>query len=124
MSNHHISIIYKEGNSQANLSFNQESDRILASKGDTLSFSFDGPDQLNDAVLLVGPRRKQAARSPFDGGNQINIEPEAKYTIDQANGLWGFSVSFSTVNKDGISQFYFLPDPELQVGSNLSLSSS
>jgi len=124
MPNHHISILYTEGNPQANWSSTQQSDRILASKGDTLSFSFDGPDQLNDAVLLVGPRSRQAARSPFDDGNQINIEPEAEYTIDQAKGLWGFSVSFSTVDKDGISQFYFLPDPELQVGSNLPGSSS
>ena len=124
MPNHHISIIYKESNPQAHWSLNEQSDRILASKGDTLSFSFDGPDQLNYAVLLVGPRSKQAARSPFDDGNQINIEPEAEYTIDQANGLWGFSVSFSTVDKNGISQFYFLPDPELQVGSHRPGSSS
>ena len=119
MPNHHIDIQYVAGNPQASWSLELQSDRIRARKGDTVSFSFSGPDALSDAVMMAGPRRKEIARSPFEGGNQLNIAPDARYKIDQLEGLWGFSVAFTTIGTDGISQFYFLPDPELEVGSNI-----
>ena len=116
--NHEIRVMYDAGNPQASWAPRpQGTDTIQASKNDTIRFTFVGPDTLTDAVMLTGPRKKEAERSPFDGGNQINIEPDAKYTIDKENGLWGFSVAFTTINADGISNFYFLPDPELEVGS-------
>ena len=118
MQNHEIRVIYDAGNPQASWEPRPEgSDRIQAMKDDTISFKFMGPATLTDAVMMTGPRRKQAERSPFAGGNQINIEPGAKYTIDQQSGLWGFSLTFTTIDADGISNFYFLPDPELEVGS-------
>ena len=116
--NHEIRVKYDAGNPQASWAPRpQGTDRIQASMNDTISFKFEGPDPLTDAVMMTGPRMKEAERSPFAGGNQINIEPGARYTIDKENGLWGFSVAFTTINADGISNFYFLPDPELEVGS-------
>lgn len=119
MQNHHIDIKYAAGNPQASWSLEQLGDRIKVNMGDTISFGFSGPDTLSDAVMMAGPRCREVERSPFDGGNRINVEPGARYRIDKPKGLWGFSVAFSTMGQDGIANFYFLPDPELEVGSNL-----
>ncbi|UVW27241.1 hypothetical protein [Massilia sp. H6] len=116
--NHEINVIYQAGQPQATWTPRpQGTDRIQANVNDTISFVFDGPETLTNAVMMSGPRKKGEDGSPFDGGNQINIVPGTPYTIDKNAGLWGFSIAFTTVNADGVSNFYFLPDPELEVGS-------
>lgn len=116
--NHEIRVIYDAGNPQASWAPRPKgTDSIQANMNDTISFTFEGPDCLTNAIMMTGPREKETGRSPFKGGNQINIEPGARYTIDKENGLWGFSLSFTTIDAQGISNFYFLPDPELEVGS-------
>lgn len=119
MANHQIEIIYDANNPQATWAPRPKgSNQIPAEKGDTISFTFTGPDTVTDAVMLTGPRKENANRSPFGGGTQINIVPDSEYKIDKAKGLWGFAIAFTTTGADGTVSFYFLPDPELEVGSN------
>lgn len=117
MNNHNVQINFVADNPQATWLDEQGSDRIKARMGDSITFHFKGPGQVGDALMMSGPRRKDTSGAPFEGGGQINIEPDTPYTIDKEKGLWGFSIMFKT-SKDGVDKFYFLPDPELEVGSN------
>lgn len=117
MKNHNVQINFVADNPQATWLDEQGSDRINAGMGDTITFTFNGPGKVGDALMMSGPRRKGTTGSPFEGGGQINIEPGATYSIDKEKGLWGFSIMFK-VCQDDVDKFYFLPDPELEVGSN------
>jgi hypothetical protein len=38
--------------------------------------------------------------------------------VGNADGLWCFSIAFTARNADATTSFYYLPDPEVQVGSH------
>jgi hypothetical protein len=116
MANYQIDISYDAESSNASWKLDgQQPTPIVVSATDTVSFHFDGPGTLSSAILLTGPIAPDTPASPFRGGAQINIAPDYPLAISGALGLWGFAVSFTTT-QDGISSFYFLPDPELEVG--------
>lgn len=88
-----------------------------------LGFRFDGPDSVVQAVLLIRPLQNTASPSPFAQVNPISLFCAGEDLfltpcINQLAGLWGFSIMFMTKNQQGSGNgFYFLPDPELAVGS-------
>ena len=92
---------------------------IKANVGDTLTFDFRLPDtpsvELASAMLFAGPRKPASAHSPFNQ-SQIPLVQGSKVKVAN-DGFWGFSIAFTTTNKEGVSSFFFLPDPELEVGS-------
>jgi len=124
MTNREITIIYDADNPQATWAPRPKgSNQIVVKKGDTISFTFEGPGTFTDAVMMTGPRKKNADPapnpnpSPFGGPSQVNIKPHVEYKIDATDGSWGLAIMFATTGTDGKVKFYFLPDPELEVGS-------
>lgn len=92
--------------------------KMTAQPGDTLAFSFVGPKDvtttLSDAVLFSGPSQHCSEPSPFRS-SQIQLTKHPKVLVEN-DGLWGFAIAF-TLTQGSTSTFYFLPDPELEVGS-------
>lgn len=88
--------------------------------GDTIAVNYRGPApgaDISSSILIAGPKKKGLPQSPFDDdGNPVDLLKFPLLTIDRKSGRWGFSVSFA-VDSGGNTRFYFLPDPELQVGS-------
>lgn len=117
MANYQIDISYDTTSSTATWKLDgQQPDPISIKPTDTISFRFDGPGTLSSAILMTGPRAAGTALSPFVGGSQLNITPDYPLAPAGVLGTWGFTVSFTTMT-DGVSSFYYLPDPELEVGS-------
>ncbi|VXB82846.1 hypothetical protein [Massilia sp. 9I] len=115
-----VTIQFNPGNPMATWSIDGKIEALIAAqKGDTLAFNFEMPDspamELASAMLFAGPRQPSTQISPFNK-TQIPIVQGSKVRVEH-DGLWGFSIAFTAVTKDGISSFYFLPDPELEVGS-------
>ena len=116
MPNYQIDVSYDANSSTASWKLDgQQPTPIVVTAHDTISFTFDGPGTLSSAILMTGPIASGTPSSPFLGGSQINIAPNYPLSITGGTGLWGFAVSFTTTT-DGISSFYYLPDPELEVG--------
>ena len=95
-------------------------DRIKANPGDQLSFEYNGPDTVIEVVVMVGPLVPDCSSpSPFDAPSPVHIKPYQTLRIKaDAKGVWGFSIAFRTQSETtGASAFYFVPDPELAVGS-------
>jgi hypothetical protein len=88
----------------------------MVSTQDTVSFTFNGPGTLSSAILLTGTLVANQPSSPFAGGSQLNIAPNYPLPVAGSLGLWGFTISFTTLT-EGVSNFYYLADPELEVGS-------
>jgi hypothetical protein len=118
---HHLTITYVEGQMLATWSLDgtpfQDGDEFRAQPGDKVAFQFDGPGDIAECVLISGPLETGCGGSPFVEGNRINLKAHSTLNIGQQQGLWGFTVSFSARNADATTSFYYLPDPELQVGS-------
>lgn len=97
-------------------------DILLLDAGDTIKVKYEqsgssGKPNVTSSILLAGPKKSKLPKSPFDSDtNPIDLVANPKLTIDSTNGLWGFTVSFTVEDQDTTS-FYYLPDPELQVGS-------
>jgi hypothetical protein len=93
-------------------------DTFFVEPGDKVAFVFDGPDDLAECVLISGQMESRChGSSPFTEGNRVNLKANSTLTVGKAPGTWGFTVSFSTRAGDGTSAFYYLPDPEMEVGS-------
>ena len=92
---------------------------IQAQKNDTLTFQFDAPAgtsmTLSDAMVFAGPRKHSQHSSPIQK-NQFPVKNGESVKIDN-DGSWGFAIAF-TMTQDSLSSFFFLPDPELEVGSH------
>jgi hypothetical protein len=115
-----ITIQFNPGNPMATWSIDGKIEALIkAQVGDQLSFHFKMPDtppsELASAMLFAGPRKPSTAISPFRQ-KQIPITQGSKVKVEH-DGLWGFSIAFTTVAQDGVNSFFFLPDPELEVGS-------
>lgn len=92
--------------------------------GDTFNFVFTGgasaipASTVKKAVLIAGWREASAGQgsSPFTkDSNDIDLVSESTLTVGTRLGKWGFVVSFSTVEPNGMTHFYFLPDPEIEI---------
>ena len=115
-------ITYVEGQTLATWSLDgvqrDDGDQFQVQPGDKIAFQFDGPGDIAECVLISGQMSsKSHGSSPFTEGNRINLRANSTVNVGQQQGLWGFTVSFSAYNGDGTSSFYYLPDPELQVGT-------
>jgi len=119
-SNYNITIQFNPGNPMATWSVDGKIEAFISAQiGDTLAFNFEMPDtpsvELASATLFAGPRKPATDISPFNK-TQIQIVQGSKVKVEH-DGFWGFSIAFTTVTQNGVSSFYFLPDPELEVGS-------
>ena len=93
-------------------------DIFFVEPGDKVTFRFDGPGDLAECVLVSGQMENRChGSSPFTEGNRINLKANSTLTVGKAQGTWGFTVSFSAHVGDGTTAFYYLPDPEMEVGS-------
>lgn len=90
--------------------------------GDTIKVKYaqsdnPGAPKVISSILLAGPKQSELPQSPFDADSSpIDLVANPKLTIDSTVGIWGFSVAFTVEYKNSTS-FYYLPDPELEVGS-------
>jgi len=120
MADYNIAIQFNPGNPMATWSIDGKIEALIkAQPDDTLTFDFRLPDSpsvtLSSAMLFAGPRKPESLPSPFNH-SQIPLVQGSKVKVTN-DGLWGFSIAFTTISQEGISSFYFLPDPELEVGS-------
>ncbi|MFS2022065.1 hypothetical protein ACL58G_21350 [Massilia sp. GER05] len=119
---HQLVVTYVKGQTTATWSLDgvphHDGDALKVQSGDKITFQFDGPDDIAECVLISGKMETKChGGSPFTEGNRINLKANSTVVVGQQHGLWGFTVSFSTSNSDGTSSFYFLPDPEVDVGT-------
>jgi hypothetical protein len=119
-----LTITYVEGQTLATWKLDgvpqDDGDSFSAQPGDKIAFQFEGPGDIAECVLISGQMVDTCrSKSPFTEGNRINLKAHSTLTVASEYGVWGFTVSFSVHNSDGTSSFYFLPDPEMEVGSHL-----
>ena len=119
---HHLLVTYVKGETTATWSLDgaphQDGDPFKVQPGDKVEFQFSGPDDIAECVLISGQMDSRShGSSPFTEGNRINLKAHSTVNVGQQQGVWGFTVSFSTRNGDGTSSFYYLPDPEMDVGT-------
>lgn len=119
---HQLLITYVKDNPTATWSLDgvpqQDGDKFKVQQGDKVTFQFNGPDDIAECVLISGQMESKChGSSPFTEGNRINLKAHNTVNVGQQQGLWGFTVSFSTRNGEGTSSFYYLPDPEMEVGT-------
>ncbi|GAA4655323.1 hypothetical protein GCM10025794_14260 [Massilia kyonggiensis] len=121
---HQLVVTYVPGQTLATWSLDgvqhEDGDQFQVQPGDKVSFQFDGPSDIAECVLICGQMASRChGSSPFTEGNRVNLKANSTVTVGKSLGVWGFTVSFSTHNGDGTSSFYYLPDPEMQVGTML-----
>jgi hypothetical protein len=113
---HSITVVCEKGSNIARWSSNGSDPAVVkAQKGDTVSFTIDAPGTVVQATLMSGPRAL-GSKGPLFGGNPIDLMKKQPLSVGNSVGRWGFAIAIET-QQDGISSFYFLPDPELEVGS-------
>lgn len=119
---HQLTVTYVAGQTIATWSLDgllrTNDDTFFVEPGDKIAFRFDGPGDLAECVLISGQMESRChGSSPFTEGNRINLKANSTLTVGKAEGTWGFTVSFSAHAGDGTTAFYYLPDPEMEVGS-------
>jgi hypothetical protein len=119
---HQLTINYVQGQTLATWSLDgvqrEDGDQFQAQPGDKVAFQFNGPGDVAECVLISGQMQSSChGSSPFSEGNRVNLKAHSTLTVGANLGMWGFSVSFSAYTGDGTTTFYYLPDPELQVGT-------
>jgi hypothetical protein len=119
---HELTVTYVAGQTIATWSLDgvqrANDDIFFVEPGDKVAFRFDGPGDLAECVLVSGQMESRChGSSPFTEGNRINLKANSTLTVGRAEGTWGFTVSFSAHAGDGTTAFYYLPDPEMEVGS-------
>jgi len=120
---HQLTVTYVQGQTLATWSLDgvpyQDGDPFTVQPGDKVAFQFNGPGDIAECVLIAGQMESQShSSSPFTEGNRINLKANSTLNVGKALGMWGFSISFSAHNGDGTTAFYYLPDPEMIVGSH------
>ncbi|MFS2218200.1 hypothetical protein ACEN9H_15555 [Massilia cellulosiltytica] len=123
---HQLLVTYVEGQTLASWSLNgvpqNDGDLFDAQPGDKVAFQFEGPGDIAECVLISGQMNSRChGSSPFTEGNRVNLKAHSTLNVGQLMGLWGFTISFSARNGDGSTSFYYLPDPEMNVGSILPM---
>jgi hypothetical protein len=119
---HQLAVTYIQGQTMATWSIDgvacQDGDSFQAQPGDKVAFQFEGPGDIAECVLISGQMQSSChGSSPFTEGNRINLKANSTLNVGKGDGAWGFTVSFSVHNGDGTTAFYYLPDPEVFVGS-------
>jgi len=119
---HQLTVSYVAGQTLASWSLDgvqyQDGDAIQLQPNDRIVFQFDGPGDIAECVLISGQMQTTChGSSPFTEGNRINLKANNTVTVGKYMGTWGFTISFSAHNGDGTTAFYYLPDPEVDVGS-------
>lgn len=117
-----LTVTYTQGQTLATWSLDdvqhQDGDIIKVLPNDKIVFQFDGPGDIAECVLISGQMQSTChGSSPFTEGNRINLKANNTVTVGKYQGTWGFTISFSAHNGDGTTAFYYLPDPETEVGS-------
>ena len=120
---HQLTVTYFQNQTLAAWSLDgvpqKDGDPFLAQPGDKVAFQFEGPGDIAECVLISGQMQDTSQGStPFVEGNRINLKAHSTLTVGQPTGAWGFTVSFSAHAGDGTTAFYYLPDPEVIVGSH------
>nr|WP_314543069.1 hypothetical protein [uncultured Massilia sp.] len=112
-----LKITYTLGQELATWSYNNVDSQECcgAHPGDLVDVIFDGPGDVNQAVMLCGQMGTEKISSPFIQGNQIDVTRTPTLQVGQNLGRWGFSLAFSARNADGTSSFYYVPDPEIVI---------
>lgn len=121
--NYQLTVTYVQGQTLATWSLDgvqhQDGDVIHVSPGDKITFLFAGPGDIAECVLISGQMQSGThSSSPFTEGNRINLKANSTVNVGKALGTWAFTVSFSAYNGDGTTSFFYLPDPEMEVGSH------
>lgn len=117
-----LTVTYVQGQTLATWSLDgtqrQDGDSFDVAPGDKIAFQFDGPGDIAECVLISGQMENRChGSSPFTEGNRINLKANSTVNVGKAAGAWGFTISISAHNGDGTTAFYYLPDPEVVVGS-------
>jgi hypothetical protein len=118
-----LTVTYVQGQTLASWSLDgvphQDGDVIQVVPGDKIAFQFSGPGDIAECVLITGQMKSTChSSSPFTEGNRINLKANSTVTVGKALGTWAFTISFSAYNGDGTTSFFYLPDPEMEVGSH------
>jgi hypothetical protein len=118
-----LTVTYVQGQTLATWSLDgvqhQDGDVIQVVPGDKITFQFSGPGDIAECVLITGQMQSTChSSSPFTEGNRINLKANSTVTVGKALGTWAFTISFSAYNGDGTTAFFYLPDPEMEVGSH------
>lgn len=93
--------------------------KLQFNKNDTLQFGYAVGASVLASVLINAEKNAPSQQPLFsDQGNSIDLlkVKDAKLKIAAQKGDWGFTVALCIAQPDGAA-FYFVPDPELQVGS-------
>ncbi|WP_296945820.1 hypothetical protein [uncultured Massilia sp.] len=116
---HELKITFSQGRELASWEFDDKGTEKCCNvlPGDKINLTFDGPGHLAEGVLLCGQMQEGLSSSAFVEGNHINLKEHRTLTVAQQMGLWGFSIAFSARNVDATTSFYYVPDPEVDVGS-------
>lgn len=118
-----LTVTYVQGQTLATWSLDgvqhEDGDVIQVTPGDKITFQFSGPGDIAECVLITGQMQSTChSSSPFTEGNRINLKANSTVTVGKALGTWAFTISFSAHNGDGTTAFFYLPDPEMEVGSH------
>ena len=121
--NYQLTVTYVQGQTLATWSLDgvqhQDGEVIHVSPGDKITLVFSGPGEIAECVMISGQMQSGAhSSSPFTEGNRINLKANSTVNVGKALGTWAFTVSFSAYNGDGTTSFFYLPDPEMEVGSH------
>ncbi|GGZ01983.1 hypothetical protein ACFFTM_08565 [Pseudoduganella plicata] len=117
MKRHIFSVKFGSGNVNATWLFDQtKSNPCRVSQGDEIEFVFGGTGKLGECVLLSGTNIANEPASPFSEMTPIRLHQNKVVTISQPSQTWGFTLAFTVITDQG-TQFQYIPDPELQVGS-------
>ena len=119
---HQITVSYAQGQTIATWSLDgvpfKDGDSFWAQQGDKVAFQFEGPGDIAECVLISGKMQSSCHHSsPFAEGNRINLKAHSTLTVGNEDGAWGFTISFSAHDDGGATAFYYLPDPEVFIGS-------
>lgn len=121
---HTFEVYYSKADRQIRWVFDgaDDIDTCKVYTGDNMAFSFqpeadDSGGALVQSMLLSGAQSDKTKGAPFEEGGLIDLSKTQTLKVGAATGLWGFSIAFTIAHGDSSTSFYFVPDPELQVGS-------
>ncbi|RFP17534.1 hypothetical protein D0T25_12270 [Duganella sp. BJB488] len=119
----HVFEVTWNGSSTPDWTFDgqKKPEQIKVKPGEKIHFKFFQGlavgDRLYQAVLLSGNETGAEDASPFGRPFPLVLESDNLLTVGKKHGTWGFCIVFSINEEVDKTRFFFVPDPELQVGS-------